>query len=86
MLKNLSNLNARYYEMPSDEFFKQHAAGLFTQQAVDICLVDGMHEYHYALRDVENALRYLQQDGVIIMHDCNPASAAEAISFEEWEK
>ncbi|MDP4264742.1 MAG: class I SAM-dependent methyltransferase [Bacteroidota bacterium] len=85
ILKNLSNLNARYYEMPSDDFFNQHAGQLFKDNAVDICLVDGMHEYEYALRDVENTLHYLQQDGVIIMHDCNPQTAAAAISFEEWK-
>jgi len=85
ILKNLDNLNARYYEMPSDDFFQEHAAGLFSKQPVDICLVDGMHEFHYALRDVENTLQYLQQDGVIIMHDCNPATSADAISFDEWK-
>ena len=85
ILKNLDNLKASYYEMPSDDFFKQQAGRLFSQHPIDLCLVDGMHEYHYALRDVENTLNYLQQDGVIIMHDCNPATAAEAISFEEWK-
>lgn len=86
ILKNLSNLNASYYEMPSDDFFRDHASRLFQNKPIDLCLVDGMHEYQYALRDVENTLNFLQQDGVIIMHDCNPSSAAEAISFEEWKR
>jgi hypothetical protein len=30
------------------------------------------------VRDVENTLRYLRDDGVIVMHDCNPAHASIA--------
>jgi Methyltransferase domain len=85
ILKNLSNLNASYFEMSSDDFFNTQAGPLFKEQPVDICLVDGMHEYEYALRDVENTLKYLQPDGVIIMHDCNPQTAGSAITFEEWK-
>lgn len=44
-----------------------------------------MHEYAYALRDVENSLQYLDEGGIIIMHDCNPTTADAAVSFEEWE-
>jgi hypothetical protein len=85
ILKNLSNLNASYFEMTSDDFFKLHAESLFTKKPIDICFVDGMHEYDFALRDVENTLDYLQNDGVIIMHDCNPLSVENAVSFEEWK-
>ena len=30
------------------------------------------------MRDVENTLRYLRDDGVIVLHDCNPANASIA--------
>jgi Methyltransferase domain len=82
---NLSNFNSRYYEKSSDDFFRQNAERLFKSKPIDICFVDGMHEYEYALRDVENTLNYLQQDGVIIMHDCNPQTAEAAMSFEYYE-
>lgn len=85
IIKNFSNLNAEYYELTSDDFFKQHASRLFSKNPVDICFVDGMHEYDYALRDVENTLKFLQNDGVIIMHDCNPTTAENAVSFAEWK-
>jgi len=85
ILKNLSNFNASYYEISSDDFFDKYADALFKDRPIDICLIDGMHEYEYALRDVENTLNYLQQDGVIIMHDCNPRIAEAAISFQEWK-
>ncbi len=86
VFKKLNNLWARFYEKKSDDFFAEDAAAIFSSQPLDICLVDGMHEYGFALRDVENALKHLQKDGVIIMHDCNPAKEEDSISFEDWKK
>ena len=85
VFKNLSNLRAKFYEKTSDDFFAQDAPRLFGKKNIDICLVDGMHEYDFALRDVENSLKYLQQNGVIIMHDCNPKTPEAAVLFKEWE-
>ncbi|MBS1563021.1 MAG: class I SAM-dependent methyltransferase, partial [Bacteroidetes bacterium] len=31
-------------------------------------------------------LKYLSDDGVIIMHDCNPQTKEEAGTLEEWRK
>jgi hypothetical protein len=84
--KNPSNLTARSMKLTSDDFFAKKAASVFKDRPLDICLVDGMHEYSFALRDVENALRYLQKDGVIIMHDCNPATKEAAMDFESWKE
>ncbi len=49
--------------------------------------VNGLHTYEQALRDVENTLRYLHDDGVIVLHDCNPALAsiaAPAMTYAEF--
>lgn len=83
--KNATNRTAQYFERTSDDFFSEVAPGVLTKGKLDVCLVDGMHEYAYALRDVENALQYLQDGGVIVMHDCNPASAQAGCTFEEWK-
>ncbi len=82
---NPFNLYNRYFQKTSDDFFSQDASRLFTGNKVDIALIDGMHEYAFALRDVENTLRFLSDDGVIVMHDCNPQSRQEACSFEAWK-
>lgn len=52
---------------------------------MEIALIDGMHEYIYALRDVENTLNYLTKNGIIVLHDCNPQKKEDAVSFEEWK-
>ena len=83
-LLNPYNLNNQYFEKTSDAFFEQDAERVLAQTKVQLALIDGMHEYHYALRDVENTLRYLTDDGVIILHDCNPQSAGAAGRFEDW--
>lgn len=85
IFKNITNLNAKFYEKTSDAFFAENAPKLYSHSKIDISLVDGMHEYDFALRDVENTLRYLQNGGVIIMHDCNPQMPQHAASFADWK-
>ncbi len=68
------NENTKYFEMASDDFFKNEAEKIFSKSGIDAALIDGLHEYRQALRDVKNCLRYLNANGVIVMHDCNPAT------------
>lgn len=50
----------------SDQFFAANT------DVFDIVFVDGLHLKDQALRDVENSLRVLSDNGTIIMHDCHP--------------
>ncbi|WP_247235537.1 class I SAM-dependent methyltransferase [Telluribacter sp. SYSU D00476] len=81
---NPYNLTSQYFEVTSDDFFEQHAQQVFANRSIDLCLIDGMHEYGHALRDVENTLRYMSDKGVIVMHDCNPVTPQAARHFREW--
>ncbi|HSN09668.1 MAG TPA: class I SAM-dependent methyltransferase [Hanamia sp.] len=82
---NPYNLFNKYFEKTSDDFFTEDAPGLLSDRKLEIALIDGMHEYAYALRDVENSLNYLSDHGVIVLHDCNPRVKADSVSFEEWK-
>ncbi|WP_454561459.1 class I SAM-dependent methyltransferase [Mycobacterium haemophilum] len=64
-----------YCEMTSDAFFANETT-LLERRAIDVALIDGLHTYEQVVRDVENTLRYLRDDGVIVLHDCNPKSAS----------
>jgi len=75
--------NATYFSMPSDEFFATEAPALLGDRGIDVALVDGLHEYRQALRDVENCLAYLNEDGVIVMHDCNPSTESAGVPPSE---
>lgn len=58
----------------SDAYFGRLAPG----ERFDVVFVDGHHTYAQALRDVENALAHLSADGVVLVHDCDPPTAAAA--------
>jgi hypothetical protein len=82
---NPYNLFNKYFKKTSDNFFAEDAPDLLADRKLEIALIDGMHEYTYALRDVENSLNYLSDHGVIVLHDCNPQVKADSVSFEEWK-
>ena len=78
--RRLADAKARathYFETTSDAFFANETAFL-EQRGIDVALIDGLHSYKQVVRDVENTLRYLRDDGVIVLHDCNPANASIA--------
>lgn len=58
------------HKMTSDEYFSQ----LHPHQKYDIFFIDGLHESSQVDRDIQNALKHLNEGGVIIMHDCNPST------------
>jgi hypothetical protein len=75
-----------YFETTSDAFFASQTAFL-AQRGIDVALIDGLHSYEQVVRDVENTLRYLRDDGVIVLHDCNPATASigfPATSYDDF--
>ena|ERR1041385_1892672 len=83
---NPYNLYNKYYNKTSDAFFAEDADDLFSDKEVEISLIDGMHEYAYALRDIENTVKYLSNDGVIIVHDCSPQNKEAEVNFAEYER
>jgi hypothetical protein len=57
------------YKMTSDDFFEKHAS-----QKYDIVFVDGLHLHEQVYRDITNSLEFLNENGVIVVHDCNPVT------------
>jgi hypothetical protein len=85
IFRRLSNLWAKFYEKTSDDFFANDAPSVFQKNKIDVCLVDGMHEYAFALRDIENSLKFLGREGIVFVHDCNPATKEASVNFEEYK-
>jgi hypothetical protein len=85
--RRLADAKARathYFETTSDDFFANETAFL-AQRSIDVALIDGLHTYKQVVRDVESTLRYLRDDGVIVLHDCNPARAAIACPATSYD-
>lgn len=58
------------YVMTSDNFFKQNT------KFYDVIFIDGLHIAEQVTRDIYNSLTFLNKNGMIVLHDCNPK--------EEW--
>ena len=58
-------------EKTRDEFFKDNT-GTF-----DLVFIDGLHEYAQVKKDILNSLKFLNKDGLILVHDCLPESMSK---------
>ncbi len=84
-LANASGRDVRFFEITSDAFFENETA-LLEQHPVDVALIDGLHTYEQVVRDVENTVRHLKDDGVIFLHDCNPPFELAGRRAESWDE
>ena len=50
----------------SDQFFETNT------NKFDCIFIDGLHEYHQVKKDIINSLTYLNDNGIILLHDCLP--------------
>lgn len=50
----------------SDEFF------LNNKETFDLIFIDGLHHYNQVKKDINNSLKVLNKNGIILMHDCLP--------------
>ena len=83
------NQNCQYFQKTSDAFFEEDAKKILNGRKIDVVFIDGLHEYKQVIKDIENSLSLLADDGVIVVHDCSPwsrASAIRAFSFDEAKK
>ena len=52
--------------MTSDQFFSNN------KEFFDCVFIDGLHEYHQVRKDISNSLKFLNDGGIILLHDCLP--------------
>ena len=65
----------------SDEYFES------CKDTFDIIFIDGLHHYEQVKKDIFNALKFLNKEGLILVHDCLPSSARDQMvprSHEKW--
>tara|TARA_B110000211_G_C13934960_1_gene488904 strand:+ start:75 stop:749 length:675 start_codon:yes stop_codon:yes gene_type:complete len=54
------------HRMTSDEFFFNN------KKKFDLIYIDGLHTYEQTINDIKNSLNFLNEDGIILLHDCLP--------------
>ena len=52
----------------SNDFFSDN------REFFDIVFIDGLHEYDQVKKDIINSLKFLNENGVVLVHDCMPDS------------
>jgi SAM-dependent methyltransferase len=70
----------------SDIFFEKFAPTI--QYKYDVIFIDGLHHTDQVDRDIYNSLKYLNEGGIIILHDCNPISEMRQrvpADFDIWK-
>jgi hypothetical protein len=60
--------------MNSNDFFNE----LDNKTKFDCVFIDGLHIDEQVYEDIENSLKFLSDDGTIILHDCNPPTEYHA--------
>ena len=65
----------------SDNFF------LNNKIFFDIVFIDGLHLYEQVRKDIQNSLKFLNPNGIIVLHDCIPLKIRDQMiprSHEHW--
>lgn len=73
--------NGGTLRMTSDDFFKVNV------QKFDIIFIDGLHLEHQVDKDIDNSIKFLNPNGTIVMHDCNPAveeAQRDHVVISDW--
>lgn len=63
------------YVLTSDEFFNgvdNGSLGIDTNIKFDLVFIDGLHLAEQVERDIRNSLRFIDENGFVVIHDCNP--------------
>lgn len=64
------------YKMTSNEFFNDIAPNV---DKYDIVFIDGLHHSEQVSIDIVNALKFTNDNGIIILHDCNPPTLGHSL-------
>ena len=67
--------NPATYKTTSDDFFTRlefNQLDLPSDYKWDVIFIDGLHLAPQVEKDILNSLNHLSENGVIVLHDCNP--------------
>lgn len=75
------------FKLTSDDFFNKLEKGeILTQELkFDVIFIDGLHLADQVERDIENSLKFISEDGFILLHDCNPPTEWHARESYDYD-
>jgi hypothetical protein len=66
--------------LTSDSFFEE----LDKDIKFDIIFIDGLHLSDQVFRDIKNSLLHLNENGIIVVHDCSPSQKENATTYNNY--
>jgi len=74
------------FALTSDDFFQKLSANKILSNDIkfDVIFIDGLHLAEQVDKDIYNALKYIKNDGFIVLHDCNPPTEWHARESYEF--
>lgn len=75
------------FKVTSDVFFEGLLTGKFLSPDMkfDLIFIDGLHLAEQVDRDIDNALKFIKDDGYVVLHDCNPPTEFHARETHQFE-
>lgn len=76
------------FPLTSDDFFAKLESGELSrtpETPFDLIFIDGLHLAAQVERDIDNAMKWLKDDGLVVLHDCNPPTLWHAREFNEYQ-
>lgn len=70
------------YNVTSDDFF----INCVKNQKYDVIFIDGMHTEEQVYKDVKNSIDHLNENGFIVIHDCNPSNKWLTRTYDDYLK
>ena len=69
-----AEINKADFKFTSDEFFEKLLGGKILSPKImfDVIFIDGLHLADQVEKDINNSLKFIKEDGFIILHDVNP--------------
>ena len=71
------------FQVTSDEYFTELPGYIFPY---DLIFIDGLHTEQQVYKDLTNSLECVDENGFIIVHDCNPATEWATRPSEEYKQ
>jgi hypothetical protein len=74
------------FKMTSDRFFHKLSTNevLSNKIRFDVIFIDGLHLAPQADKDIANALKYIKEDGFVVLHDCNPPTEWHSRGYNNY--
>ena len=75
--------STKFFEMTSDEFFRQMTSSNLLETTFDLIFIDGLHTFEQVARDFKNCVQFMNRNGIIVIDDTVPNDVFSSLPSQE---